>query len=85
MNWAGNPDDCTSTGAFLLFLGANPISLSFTKQYTIARSSTEIEYCAIATIAIELQWVKSLLLELFVPVQPAYSVLGQPWCHLSLY
>ena len=25
-NWAGNPDDCTSTGAFLIFLGANLIS-----------------------------------------------------------
>ena len=25
-DWAGNPDDRTSTGAFLIFLGANPIS-----------------------------------------------------------
>ena len=24
-NWAGNPDDHTSTSAFLIFLGANPI------------------------------------------------------------
>ena len=24
-DWAGNLDDCTSIGAFLIFLGANPI------------------------------------------------------------
>ena len=65
---AGNPVARTSIGAFLIFLGANPISWSSTKQRTVARSSIEAEYHAIAAVAIELQWVKSLLLELLVPV-----------------
>ena len=43
-DWAGNPDDCTSTGSFLIFLGANPISWSSTKQRTIARSSIEAKF-----------------------------------------
>ena len=69
MDWAGNLDDCTSTGAFLIFLSANPISWSSKKQRTIARSSTKAEYHAIAVVAIELKWVKSLLSELLVSLQ----------------
>ena len=70
-DWAGNPDDRTSTSAFLIFLGANPITWSFTKQRIVARSSTEAEYHAIiiaATATIELQWVKLLMLELLISV-----------------
>ena len=47
-----------------MFLGANPFSWSSTKQRTIARSSTEVEYRAIVNVATEIQWVKSLLVEL---------------------
>ena len=68
-DWASNPDDRTSTSAFLIFLGANPIFWSSTKQCTVARSSTEAEYRAISiTAVVEFQWVKSLLLEHLVPV-----------------
>lgn len=31
-DWAGNVDDRTSTGAYVIFLGVNPISWSSTKQ-----------------------------------------------------
>ena len=55
-------------GAFLIFLSANPISWSSTKQRIVAHSSTEAQYRAITTAAIELQWVKSLLSELLAPV-----------------
>ena len=60
-DWGGDPDDRTSTGAYVIFLGANPISWSSTKQRTVARSSTEAEYRAIASAAVEIEWVKSLL------------------------
>ena len=49
-----NPDDCTSIGAFIIFLGSDPISWSSTKQQTVAPSSTEAEYRAIASAAAEL-------------------------------
>ena len=41
-DWAGNPNDHTSTCVFLNFFDANPISWSSTKQRIIARSSTEV-------------------------------------------
>ena len=69
VDWAGNLDDRTSTSVFLIFLGANPISWSSTKQRTVARSSTEAEYRVIVTATVKLQWVKSLLSELLIPVQ----------------
>ena len=69
VDWADNPDDRTFTGAFLIFLSANPIFWSSTKQRTVVRFSTEAEYRVIAAAAIELQWVKSLLSKLLVPVQ----------------
>ena len=40
-NWVGNPNNRTSTGAFLIFLGANLISRSSTKQSTVSCSSNE--------------------------------------------
>ena len=70
-DWAGNPDDRTSTGAYVIFLGGNPIAWSSTKQRTVARSSTEAEYRAIASAAAEIEWIKSLLQELGIMLSSA--------------
>ena len=51
---AGNLNDHTSTGGFLIFIGANPISWSSTKQCTVTCSSTGAEYRAIAITVAEL-------------------------------
>ena len=71
-DWAGNKDDYTSTSAYVVYLGPNPISWSSKKQRTVARSSTEAEYRSVASTAAELRWICSLLLELGVtlPHQP---------------
>ncbi|KAG6510538.1 hypothetical protein ZIOFF_028563 [Zingiber officinale] len=47
---------------------ANMISWKSTKQRTVARSSTEAEYRVITSTATEIQWIKSLLTDLLLPV-----------------
>lgn len=68
-DWAKNLDDRASTTAYVIFLGGNSISWSSRKQRYVARSSTEVEYRAIATTAAELAWIQSLLTELQFPLQ----------------
>lgn len=68
-DWGGNVDDRTSTSAYLIFFGGNPISWLSKKQRTIARSSTEAEYRFVITATQELMWLTNLLKELHIPIQ----------------
>lgn len=63
-NWARDRDDYLSTTAYIIYLGRNPISWASRKQRTRARSSTEVEYRAIAATAAELLWLRNILTEL---------------------
>ncbi|XP_019159665.1 PREDICTED: uncharacterized protein LOC109156265 [Ipomoea nil] len=75
-DWAGCPVDRKSTSGFAVYLGTNLISWLSKKQRTVARSSTEAEYKALADVSAEVTWVVSLLRELGM-----HS--GQPstlWC-----
>ncbi|XP_031106238.1 uncharacterized protein LOC116010883 [Ipomoea triloba] len=53
-DWAGDPSDRKSTSGFAVFLGRNLGSWVCRKQRTVARSSTEAEYKALADVAAEL-------------------------------
>ncbi|GAA0154729.1 hypothetical protein LIER_37950 [Lithospermum erythrorhizon] len=56
----------TSTLGFCVILGDNIVSWSSKKQPTISRSSTEVEYRALATVAAEVTWLQFLLKDLQV-------------------
>lgn len=63
-DWAGDKDDYISTIGYIVYLGQNLISWSFRKQRTLARSSTEAEYCVVVATTTEVLWVQNLLREL---------------------
>ncbi|XP_058221119.1 uncharacterized mitochondrial protein AtMg00810-like [Rhododendron vialii] len=75
-DWAGDPVDRRSTSGFVVFLGATPVSWSAKKQPTVARSSTEAEYRAMAQTAADLVWIPQLLTELQVSIAPPHVL----WC-----
>jgi hypothetical protein len=64
-DWARCLETRRSTYGYSIFLGGNLVSWSAKKQPTIARSSCESEYRAMAHTAAEIIWITHLLQELY--------------------
>jgi hypothetical protein len=60
----------------ILWICSTPISWKSRKQRTVARSSTEAEYKALADGTAEILWICSLLTELWVPSSTVTTL----WC-----
>ncbi|PKU85369.1 Retrovirus-related Pol polyprotein from transposon TNT 1-94 [Dendrobium catenatum] len=60
-DWAGDPVSRKSTSGFCSFLGTTLISWSVKKQHTVARSSTESEYRALAAATADILWLRRVL------------------------
>ena len=72
-DWGSDPNDRCSTTSFGNYLGSNLVSWMSKKQSLVSRSSTEAEYSLAATFS-EIIWLKSLLLELHLPVSKALAI-----------
>ncbi|KAH7839971.1 hypothetical protein Vadar_010790 [Vaccinium darrowii] len=78
-DWAGDSTDRRSTTGFCIFLGSNLVSWCAKKQATVARSSTEAEYRALAQCTTDIVWLHQLLTELQVASHTPYVL----WCDNS--
>lgn len=65
-DWGGCLDTRHSVTGFCFFLSNSLISWKSKKQVTVARSSPEAEYRALAAASCELQWLNFLLCDLHV-------------------
>jgi len=63
-DWANNPDDRRSVTGWVFHLSGGPISWASRVQRSVALSTVEAEYMAIADAARECLWLRSLLREL---------------------
>ncbi|XP_017416637.1 uncharacterized mitochondrial protein AtMg00810-like [Vigna angularis] len=68
-DWARCIETRRSTYGYSIFLGGNLVSWSAKKQPTVARSSCESEYRAMANVAVELIWLTHLLYDLHISYQ----------------
>ncbi|XP_019088608.1 PREDICTED: uncharacterized protein LOC109127710 [Camelina sativa] len=64
--WAGDTDDYVSTNGYVVYNGQHPVSWSSKKHRVVARSSTEVEYRAVANTAAEVRWLCSLFSDLHI-------------------
>ncbi|CAL8167761.1 unnamed protein product [Prunus armeniaca] len=71
-DWVGDPNSRRSTLRYVVFLGNNPVSWSSLKQSSFSRSSTEVEYRALANCAADIAWTRHILqdLHVFFPKAP---------------
>lgn len=75
-DWATNTDDRKSVAGYCVFLGESLVTWSSRKQRAMSRSSTESEYRALADLASEVAWIRSLLQEIKFKI-PRTPIL---WC-----
>nr|GEU58021.1 uncharacterized mitochondrial protein AtMg00810-like [Tanacetum cinerariifolium] len=75
-DYAGCPNTSRSTMEYCVFVGGNLVSWKSKKQNVVSRSSSEVEYRAMAQTACELVWLRNLLGEIGFPQSKPIKM----WC-----
>ncbi|KAE9338779.1 hypothetical protein PF008_g11896 [Phytophthora fragariae] len=73
-NWGSDLSTCRSTSGVLLQLCGGPIVFKAKKQATVALSSAEAEYMALAVTVQEVLWVRQLLKEMAIGIGCATDI-----------
>ncbi|KAI0498746.1 hypothetical protein KFK09_019638 [Dendrobium nobile] len=73
-DWASDATDRKSITGFCTFLGNNILSWSVKKQTTVAKSSTEAEYRALAAALSDVIWLHRLLLDFQIPLDKPTTI-----------
>lgn len=66
-DWAGNALDQKLTTGYCMFVGGNVVSWRSKTQQVVTRSSVEVEYRVMASVACEMIWLKGILVDLGFP------------------
>lgn len=72
-DWANNKDQKSVTG-YLIQVYGSTVAWTSKKQATIALSSTESEYVALATVAAEILWFKKLMYDFGINTKGSITV-----------
>ncbi|XP_020688717.2 uncharacterized protein LOC110104091 [Dendrobium catenatum] len=83
-DWASDATDRNSITEFCTFLGNNILSWSVKKQTTVAKSSTEAEYWALASALSDVIWLRPLLLDFKIPLDKLTTIFCDNASALSL-
>ena len=70
VDWAGDPEDRHSTSGNLFLMEGGAVSWLSKRQAVVALSSSEAEYIALSTATQEATWLRRLLSDLRVPLEP---------------
>ncbi|KAI0498967.1 hypothetical protein KFK09_019866 [Dendrobium nobile] len=73
-DWASDPVSRKSTSGFCSFLGDTLISWTVKKQARVARSSTESEYRALASLTADVVWLRRILTDFGIPQTQPTSI-----------
>jgi hypothetical protein len=68
-DWASDPDSRKSRTAYVVYIGNSPVAWRSVSQKSVALSSCEAEFYALADVVKEVLWLKQLLIELGLKVK----------------